>query len=638
MIFDLINNRINLFILLFVIYCSAIPAQTESDSLQYSLKVPFSNLIFSSFEKQLNTYNLTTGFTYGWSDEKFSFGVNQIFRSTLTKTSSKSVKDDQHLVINGLYNLNDKIRIGLNGDSKILSDDRQLAINQASINHATIYTEAELLKDLVITPFGGYSNNRQVGENDNGPLYGVEGYLNDYYLSDLSITSALKFENEDISPRKNTLKYFNLILKNQFTNDVKNFLNTKYDRSRKDFYINADSITSAEFNVTKNIESRTESVFSLEDQLYYNRIFTNTFFNITGGVNWRTIDRDKRYKSASVQNKNIFDTRIEELRIGIESEINYKSEFLNSTLRLSLLERDEKHKTKNFAPIDRVFYDERSEEESRKNNNSTQVALSLTSDFRISKKDLFTASLFHRKLKYDTPSQNNDDDRDELLTIARLRYSHRLTPYLEMFISTEGTQSHLVYIFASKSANNYINRVLRLITGGNYFSQNFRSKNTFEVSANYTVYDFEDLTSNLRSISFRQFIATDSTLWQATDLFSIIIEGYIKITDQGDLNWNEFKERPNRYLREIFADPKIGFTFDKMILALGIRIFSVNTFNYEGLNRIPDTEYKSIGPLVELDIGSDNLFLKLNSWYEFISDGTNNSERINATAEMNWKF
>ena len=207
-----------------------------------------------------------------------------------------------------------------------------------------------------------------------------------------------------------------------------------------------------------------------------------------------------------------------------------------------------------------------------------------------------------------------------------------------MFISTEGTQSHLVYIFASKSANNYINRVLRLITGGNYFSQYFRSKNTFEVSANYTVYDFEDLTSNLRSISFRQFIATDSTLWQATDLFSIIIEGYIKFTDQGDLNWHEFKERPTRYLREIFTDPKLGFTFGKMFLAFGVRIFSVNTFNYEGLNRIPDTEYKSIGPLVELDIGSDNLFLKLNSWYEFISDGNTSSERINAMAEMNWKF
>ena len=636
--FNSSSNLLKILVFLFVIHSYLIIAQTETDTLQYSIKLPVTNIIFSSFEKQLNTYNLNTGFNYGWTADKFSFGVNQNFKSTLAKTGSKSVKDDQHLILNGLYNLNDKIRIGLNGESKLLSDDRQLAINQAAINHATIYTETELIKDLVLTPFGGYSNNRQVGENDNGPLYGIEGYLNDYYLSDLSLTSALKFENEDISPRKNTLRYFNLILKNQFTNDIKNFLNAKYDRSRKDFYINADSITSAEFNVTKNIESRTESIFSLEDQLYYNQIFANTFFNITGGLNWRTIDRDKRYKSASVQSKNIFDTRIEELRIGIESELNYKTDFLNSSLRLNFLERDEKHKTKNFAAIDRVFYDERIEEESRKNNNSSQVVLSLTNDFRLSEKDLFSASIYHSKLRYDTPSQINDDDRDELLTIARLKYSHMLTPYLEMFISTEGTQSHLVYIFASKSANNYINRVLRLITGGNYFSQYFRSKNTFEVSANYTVYDFEDLTSNLRSISFRQFIATDSTLWQATDLFSIIIEGYIKITDQGDLNWNEFKERPNRYLREIFADPKIGFTFDKMILALGIRIFSVNTFNYEGLNRIPDTEYKSIGPLVELDIGSDNLFLKLNSWYEFISDGTNNSERINATAEMNWKF
>ena len=636
--FNSSSNLLKILVFLFVIHSYLIVAQTETDTLQYSLKVPLSNLIFSSFEKQLNTYNINTGFNYGWTADKFSFGVNQNFKSTLAKTGSKSVKDDQHLILNGLYNLNDKIRIGLNGESKLLSDDRQLAINQAAINHATIYTETELIKDLVLTPFGGYSNNRQVGENDNGPLYGIEGYLNDYYLSDLSLTSALKFENEDISPRKNTLRYFNLILKNQFTNDIKNFLNAKYDRSRKDFYINADSITSAEFNVTKNIESRTESVFSLEDQLYYNQIFTNTFFNITSGLNWRTIDRDKRYKSASVQNKNIFDTRIEELRIGIESELNYKTDFLNSSLRLNFLERDEKHKTKNFAAIDRVFYDERIEEESRKNNNSSQVVLSLTNNFRLSEKDLFSASIYHSKLRYDTPSQINDDDRDELLTIARLKYSHRLTPYLEMFISTEGTQSHLVYIFASKSANNYINRVLRLITGGNYFSQYFRSKNTFEVSANYTVYDFEDLTSNLRSISFRQFIATDSTLWQATDLFSIIIEGYIKFTDQGDLNWHEFKERPTRYLREIFTDPKLGFTFGKMFLAFGVRIFSVNTFNYEGLNRIPDTEYKSIGPLVELDIGSDNLFLKLNSWYEFISDGITSSERINAMAEMNWKF
>ncbi len=73
-------------------------------------------------------------------------------------------------------------------------------------------------------------------------------------------------------------------------------------------------------------------------------------------------------------------------------------------------------------------------------------------------------------------------------------------------------------------------------------------------------------------------------------------------------------------------------------MALGLRYFTVNTFNYDGLNKIPDTEYKSIGPLVEMDIGTDTLFLKLNSWYEFISDGNTESERLNMFAEVNWKF
>ena len=101
--FNSSSNLLKILVFLFVIHSYLIIAQTESDTLQYSLKVPLSNLIFSSFEKQLNTYNLNTGFNYGWTADKFSFGVNQNFKSTLAKTGSKSVKDDQHLILNGLY-------------------------------------------------------------------------------------------------------------------------------------------------------------------------------------------------------------------------------------------------------------------------------------------------------------------------------------------------------------------------------------------------------------------------------------------------------------------------------------------------------------------------------------------------------
>jgi hypothetical protein len=248
-------------------------------------------------------------------------------------------------------------------------------------------------------------------------------------------------------------------------------------------------------------------------------------------------------------------------------------------------------------------------------------------------------SIYHSKLVYDTPSETNDDDRDELLSIIRLRYSKFLSPFFETFINAEATGSHIVYLFAGKSANNYRNRVLRLGTGGHYRGAMISSKNNFEVSANYTVYDFEDISSGLRSISFRQFTAADSTKWDLSGTFSLLLNTYLKITDQGDLDWDEFAEKPTRYLRELFLDPKFGLTFDAAFIAIGMRYFALETFNYEGLNRIPDTKFSSVGPLLEIIIQSTSLYLKILGWYEYIS--TNNiqsQQRANLIAEVTWKF
>ncbi len=150
---------------------------------------------------------------------------------------------------------------------------------------------------------------------------------------------------------------------------------------------------------------------------------------------------------------------------------------------------------------------------------------------------------------------------------------------------------------------------------------------------------FEDLASNLRSISFRQFTATDSTRWNLSKKFALIINAYIKITDQGDLNWDDFAERPTRYLEEIFATPKVGFVMNNALFALGIRYFSLNTFNYDEKDRIPDTQFLTVGPLLEIIVGSPSLYLKVNSWYEFISvNDVPDRERANLIVEMSWKF
>jgi len=614
-------------------------AQVEIDSAQYSIPTSPINRLFSNFDKQLNTYYLNTGFDLYGRSSKFEYRINQNYRSTLLKTNQNSIRDEQNFFALGKYGISNVWKQGIAIRSNIVSDDRQLGINQATIHQVVTLSELNFLSGLTFIPYGGYSDNRQVNEIDNGPLYGIEGKLYELGLTDFDLTSTLKLENEDISPRKNTIRFLDLLVTNPFNPQVTNFLNTRFTQSRKDFYLLADSITAQEFNIKNNIESRTETAFFLQDKLFYNNLFDLFEMELNGRINFRTIDRDTRYKSTSVQSPSIFDTQVEELGIAVESGLLYKTEFADAALRLNYFERDEKHITKSFEGVDETFYEQRSEIEGRKNNNSYRTTISLASNFYLSRADQLSFSLFHSKLKYDTPSSQNDDDRDELLTIGRLRYTRNLNPFFKLFANLEGTVSHLVYLFASRSANNNYNRVLRLSTGGYYNGEKFSSLNKFEVSANYTVYDFQDVASNLRSISFRQFTATDSTNYRITNNFSFIVTGYVKLTSQGELDWGNFAETPQRYLQEIFADPKFGIISKTSFIALGLRYFSLNTFRYDRLNRIPESEFLSIGPLFEMLIGTKTIYIKLNTWYEFITDNsTMNRERLNFILTMNWNF
>lgn len=614
-------------------------SQYITDSSLYQIPVSSLNKLFSNFDKQLNTYYLNTGIDLYGSFGRFEYKVNQNYRSTLIQSSQNNIRDEEYLFALGKYKLNNNWKQGIALSSNIVSDDRQLGINEATIYHAITLSELSLLQGLIFTPYGGYSDNRQVDEIDTGPIYGIMGNLDYINSTDFDISSRLQFENEDISPRKNSIRYLDLLVTSPFNTEVTNFLDARYSDYRKDFYIVVDSITSAEFNITNNIESRTESVFLLQDRIDYNNFLNLFSLQIAGRINFRKIDRQTRYKSTSIQSPSIFDTQVDELGIAVETGMFYRTESADIGINANYYERDEKHITKNFEGISESFYEQRSELEGRKNNNSHRATISLIGNYRLSKKDLISLSLFHSKLKYDTPSGANDDDRDELLSIGRLRYTRYLSPFFQFFSNLEGTLSHLVYIFSSRSANNNKNHVLRLSAGGYYKGERFTSMNNFEVSANYTVYDFQDVSSNLRSISFRQFTATDSTNYRMTKNFSFLITGYVKLTSQAELDWDNFAERPLRYLQEIFFDPKIGLVSNNSFFAVGFRYFSLNTFRYNKEERLSDSDFLSIGPLFEIMIGTKMLYLKLNTWYEFISDNTNvDRERFNFVMSMNWNF
>ncbi|NWF49235.1 MAG: hypothetical protein HXY49_01690 [Ignavibacteriaceae bacterium] len=612
----------------------------QQDSLELLILHSAPNILFTNLSKQLNTYNLRSGFLYSSNTETFSLKVQENFNSSFIKSTTKNIRDEQALKIKTLYRINNNLLAGLDVLSNILSDNRRIEINQASVSSAILFAQYMPEEFLLIDPFFGYSFNRQIGEADNGYVYGSEALLNNYRLSDFNLQSALRFNNEDISPRKNFLRYINVAASKEFNQFVSNTFEGKFIQKRKDFYYTADSVTANEFGIKNNIQSRIETTYFLQNKLQLNQIFDLLDVNFISRLNWRIIDRDTRYRSKSIRSGNIFDSKIEELKLEVESATSYRSDFFSGTLIAIYSERDEKNITKKFEGIDESFFEQRSDLEKRKNNISFRSAIAFNGDLFISGNDRINISLFQSKLKYDTPSIENDDDRDEILSIARLRYLKKVSPFFEAIISAEGSISHVVYIFASRSSNNYINRTLKLSAGGIYSGSRLISRNIFEVSANYTVYDFEDINPNFQSFSFRQFSATDSTVLFLSKRMSIELLGFIKLSEQGDLKWAEFSTRPTRFVEEIFIESKIFALFNKLKTGIGVRFFALSNYNYKVKEKLIDSRYSSIGPLTEITYSViEKINLRLYGWYEIISERNSlQREQANLNFELQWNF
>ena len=622
------------------ILTGSVLAQTRVDSLEYLVNFLPASDFNSKFEKQLNTYYLNSNFRIAKKYDDLLIRINENFNSTFIRNEARNTRDEQHLNLFTKYILNNNISFGLAGNSSLLSDNRSLGINETAVNYAALYSEIRPTDKLTISPFGGYSNNRQIGISDNGALYGVEAALDRLDLSELDITSELRIRNEDVLPRRNLIRYYTLSVLNNFDRGINNSIRTNFSQNRKDFYTDADSIISTAFNVANNIQSRTETNYQIFDRLSYEGFLEYFSLDMAAGVNWKSINRDFRYKSPAVFSKNIFDSEINELKLEFDAAASYISRLFNGRIRLNYYERDEKHQVKRSDGITDIDFENKSETEEQKNNNSNRATLSVNGVFKLSKTDNLTLSLYQSKLIYDTRSDLNDDDRDELLSIARLRYTKKLTPFFAAFISAEGTYGHTVYLFASRSSNNNVNRIYRLKTGGDYSGTSVRSFNSFEVSANYTVYDFEDISINYKSYAFRQLTGVDSTTFTLNKNVSFFTYAYLKFSEIGDFDWTDFSSTPTRFLKEIYLEPRLVLNLKQSVFSVGLRLFSLNTFSFKKNIRVPDSEYLSLGPIAVIDlIAWESFNLIFRGYYEFIS-GTNseNKEQANLIMQANWNF
>ncbi|MFH0736534.1 MAG: hypothetical protein V1773_18075 [bacterium] len=636
------NHRIYIFLIYFLLSAQSFVGQIiPRDSSNFSQSVYQQNSLNNLFNKQLNTYILNTDLIFSSRSNNLFWGIKENYSSTINITSFNNVKDEQYFSFITDYRISQLLQPGILIKHSIYSDDRKIDINQASNLNAILYTKIYPINKIQITPYFGYSDNQQVSENNQGLIYGIEGNVNRLKISDINLFSNAKFENEDISPRKNQLRFINFNLENEFDEGLKNNISVYYTSLRRDFYFEPDTVTAAFFKINNNIQTRTESNYYLQERIFYYAPQSNIGFDISGKVSWRDIDKSTRYIYVNNAAPSTFDSKINEFRLDFNASLEYRNDFMSSNIRLVYSEQEEKHIAKRINGVSNIFYDERNDLEKQLNNKAKQSTITITNNFSISEKDELSISLFHRKLVYDTPSEKNFDDRDELLTMLRVYYLRSISPFFDFFVNLEGNFNKIVYLFAERSSNNNVKRVIKLASGGYYSGKYFASSNSVEVSANYVVYDFEDLNPTYQSYAFRQFQYRDSTGINLDKNISCVVNGYIKLSEQGDFNWADFSGKPQRFLKEIFTEPKIFYKIKNAKFGIGLRYFELSTYTYtSATNKKLETKYRSIAPLSEITyIIVPKLNIKVNCWYEYIRNEKNNMRtQTYMNIDLQWKF
>lgn len=496
------------------------------------------------------------------------------------------------------------------------SDEKAVGLSTASINNVLAGVEYSPVPLLTLVPMIGHRWDNQIDVRDRGLSYTLFARTSPIDVDGFRLVDSAQFQQDRLGPRVLEQHYARIGLEKWFLGRTRDSLDAGYVRSRREFYTSQSGA----------LESRIENILTFSNLLEY-EFDQNLLASVFLGVFGRSLDKDYRALQPFVRAPAQFNTGIEEFQLQTFAQGMYRNDGgVELTARFAHSERNERHFVKSRASgflqdtMQAPLTDRQAQEqEQTKDNLTRRTSLAGTIRLPLSMSDTVSLAGGASILRYDTPSAANVEDRDELLVALSLSSTHQINRYLNVSLLLEGTVNHIVYLLKDRSANNNVNRVLRFAPSTLFTPFDFLSSlNTFEVLANYTVYDFEAQAAQVRSFSYRQFGWRDSTTLSLSNRLALDFFLYLKLYERGQLNWREFSERRENsfvdrtYAAQVRFSPEPGLLF-----AVGLRYFSQTRYSYSGERRKLDSFLRSIGPtcLIVYDVNASSE-VTMKGWYE----------------------
>jgi hypothetical protein len=587
--------------------------------------IPSKNKIELRSEKVANTFTFNGNI---FISEDIGLGKIRLlenYRGTSLRATSSNFRDDQMLLIDYEYDIADELFVIAKQNWLFSSDTRSLQINQLERLNGRAGIRYFPINEMFFEALGGMEQNTQIGHTSIGPILNFSAGAKDLNLSDYKISTKvsseyLSLDYDRVNAEINWLADVGRI----YDDDNALIGSLRYKLLNRDF-LNKYSIKDlTDFSVENRIEKRISSLMKVDVSLGKD-LFAEA------NIIFSKLDVKRQYNKqiSNLTNSNVY-RELSEIQLGFSSKISYVIDDMIHTAGISFDSRNEDNNiSKKFDISDQDIMRLRLIENQR-DNSSSRTEFSLEGSWNITKKDSLyydhSVSLF----EYDTPSNENYDDRDEFSSITSIGYSRRISRYFNAAINGEIQLRHLVFLKSQRSAMNNWNRIYRINTHFNYQNEYLLYNPSFEILANYTIYDFEDVSPSVQSFSYRQISYRDSLTVLLTDKFSLRSRIVLRYYERGVLYWDTFMEAPqNSGLEKFIKVLLIVKGGDSFRIGSGLRFYDFVQENIgQSMNTMGMGEFsqRSWGPeaLIEARL-YDTMTIQIEGWYEL--QYLNNSKR-----------
>ena len=617
---------------LLIIILYLVPNSNASAQYQDSSAVGENNSAMTSFDQNLNTSEWYGIASANNSTKAGLVELNEDYHSVLIGGSQDLIRDEQ--------NLNAEVKREVFGgvcgtgtiQSSFVSDNRQIGLN--SVGASTVLGGLSYIT-ASDTLLGGIGNkwDQQAGVDNTGLTYSIHGAVPFSPAEDSKLLPSVTLEDEQIFPRRNFDRAVNVSYQQNFSAKSSVSFGGSYASQLRDFYFAADSAVQSVYGVTNNIEDRLEDDNSFSAGLTVPILFFQLSAN--SDLNQKQIDFTNRYKPVNDPANNLYDTRIKVLDFDLAGVLKTGIDDDTLSIDMSHSERNETHTVINYDTLN-SFTQQQLTQQFQLNNFGTRTTLSGEIQLQVGNTSMDMtglASIF----RYDTPSELNYDDRDELTNTLALNIKRQFNPFFQAGLGLEADMIHIVYIESERSANNNRNFIYRLFPTIIFSDSRINSYNRFEVLANYTVYDYEAF-SQVHSYSFRQASFLDSTTAKITSKISAFFLGNLKLYTRGELYWSNFSEFPLNYFVDRTVWLSLYYGSEIYHMGIGYKYLALTQYNYiTATSKQFASQQTNSGPTTSFELDMSHLQLIISGWYQ-ISWQTLQNPIVYPNFELNARY